>query len=245
MFKKECIERYLMEVDDRITMGDDAACVYPSILHAHGIYILNECLYHYRQSNYSLVKQNPNTDLMRLRFSILYHSVLNQFENGKEIYDLRQQWKQYLLFLMVPRAESLYCGIDQLDYLFPFPKVKRDSSIILYGMGTYGQLLYGFIKRSGICEIVACADRNYIALNHQGWNVISPNEITGYEYDYIVVASSFAKARRAILTDLSQKYDSDKIQFMDEKLIGSDQTLKALGLSDENYARCLQFVTIL
>lgn len=230
LFKRECLEKHLMSVNDILTMGDDAACVYPALLNANSIYVLQECLYHYRQSTSSMVKQNVDIELQRKRFQILYNSVNEAFEKYKHIYDLREQWKEYLLFLMVPRADVLYENVEKLDYLFPFRNVKRGSSIILYGMGTYGQLLYKSIKGKNFCNILACADKNYKELSKQGFPVVSPDDIAKYDYDAIVVASSFAKARNAIYRDLSSKYFSEKIHLMDEDLIKSDESLRAFGL---------------
>lgn len=230
LFRKECVEEYQMAVDDRITMGEDAACTYPALLNADSIYVLHECLYHYRQSPGSMIKQRSDIELERERFNILYHSVLHSFEKYRNIFDVREQWKEYLLFLMVPRAEVLYKGIEGLDYLFPFSNVKKGSNIVLYGMGTYGQFLYKFIKRTNICNVVACADRNYIELCKLGMDVVPPDAIRSYQYDYIVIASSFAKARKAIYSDLTGKYPGKKVQVMDEDLIKSEESLRAFGL---------------
>lgn len=232
LFKREALEGYLLGVDERIFMGEDAACVYPCLLNVNSIYILKKCLYHYRQTVNSMVKQKKDVEGERKRFNILYNSVLESFDKYKNVYDMRNQWKEYLLFLMTPRADLLYKDIEELEYLFPFPNVKRGNSIILYGMGTYGQLLCKFIKKSGICNIVACADRNYIELNKQGLDVISPDEIVNKTYDYIVVANSFAKVRNAIYKDLTSKYGTEKVQVMDEELIKSDESLRAFGLID-------------
>lgn len=230
LWKRNSLTEYQMAVDSRITMGDDAACSYPAILNANSIYVLHECLYHYRQTATSMVKQNSDIELQRKRFNILYNSVNASFEKNKDIYDLREQWLEYVLFLMVPRADVLYQGIEELDYLFPFSKVKKGSNIILYGMGTYGQLLYKHIKKTGFCNILACADRNYIELSKQGVPAVSPEEIGNYDYDAIVVANSFAKVRNAIYRDLCVKYPKEKIHLMDEEIIKSAESLKAFGL---------------
>ena len=230
LFKREALESFQTAVDERLTMGEDAACTYPALLNAKSIYVLRECLYHYRQSADSMVKKNTDIELQRMRFNILYNSVNLSFEKYKDIYDLRKQWKEYVLFLMVPRADVLYRGIEDLDYLFPFSKVKKGSNIIIYGMGTYGQLLSKFVNRTNFCNVVACADRNYVELNKQGLDVIPPDDISDYKYDAIVIANSFAKVRNSIYRDLSLKYPKEKIHVMDEDAIKSDKTLRAFGL---------------
>lgn len=232
LFCRECLEPFQMAVDDRLVMGEDAACVYPALVNADSIYVLPDCLYHYRQTAASMVKQNKDNEALRKQFQILYHSVNASLESYKDIYDLREQWKEYLLFLMVPRAEALYENLEQLDYLFPFPNVKRSSRIILYGMGTYGQLLYQFINHTGFCHVLACADKNHMELAKQGFSVVSPDEIGNYEYDAIVVASSFATVRNSIYKELASKYPKDRIYLIDEKRIHSAQTLRAFGLGD-------------
>lgn len=230
LFQRNCLERFLMAVDERITMGDDAACTYPCILNADSIYILDKCLYHYRQTPRSTVKQIPNIQLEKTRFNILWKTVLASFNNYKYIYDLTEQWKEYLLFLMVPRADALYQEIEKLEYLFPYPNVKKGSNIILYGMGTYGQRLYKYINQSGFCSIVALVDRNDIELRKQGLPVESLDNIAQYQFDAIVIASSFAKTRDAIYKELTTIYGDEIVHKMDENLIKSEITMSAFGL---------------
>jgi FlaA1/EpsC-like NDP-sugar epimerase len=233
LFKKNLVEKFQMAVDESITMGEDAACTYPCLLNAESIYIINECLYHYRQTINSMVKKNEYVGIQRQHFKILYKSVNTSFERFKDIYDCRTQWREYLLFLMIPRADELLIGMENLEYLFPFINVKRKSNIIIYGMGTYGQHLYKYIERTKFCNILICVDRNYEELRKLGIGVGSPDSIDNYEYDAIVVASSFAKTRTTIYRELALKYSSDKVHIMDEDLIKSEQLWNAFGIYDE------------
>ena len=131
---------------------------------------------------------------------------------------------------MVPRAGALFKEVFKLPYLYPYPSVNKGSNIIIYCMGTYGQLLSRYIYKSGFCNIVACVDKNYIELRKQGLNVVSPDEINNYKYDWVVVANSFANARRNIFDNLSNIVSKEKICQMDEELIKSESSLKAFGL---------------
>lgn len=230
LFKRECLEPFQMAVDERITMGEDAVCTYPALLHVKCICILDECLYHYRQNPSSIVRQKANAEIERQRFRLLYQVGLRELERGKAIYDLTSQWKEYLLFLMVPRADALLDGIEKLDYLFPFPGVKRGSEIILYGMGTYGQRLHRFLEESGFCHVVACADRNYEELNRIGMDVISPERMADYDCDVIVAANSFAGVRQEIERELTERFPQKKVYVINEDLIKSEEIIRRFGL---------------
>lgn len=235
LYRRECIECFQLAVDERITMGEDAACVYPCLLNVNSIYVMKQCLYHYRQSSMSMVKKVLTPEREQKQFHILYHFVNQHLEQYSNIFDLRQQWKDYILFLMVPRADTLLEDIQKLDYLFPFPQVKRGSNIILYGMGTYGQRLYRYIKKTGICNIIMAADQNSEELKRQGFLAESPEKIADYSFDAIVVASSFFKVRHAIYLELVKKYPREKVHLMDETLIKSKDTQKRFGLIDDTY----------
>ncbi|HCT90057.1 MAG TPA: hypothetical protein DF613_01545 [Lachnospiraceae bacterium] len=233
LFRRECIERFLLAADERIRMGDDAACVYPSLLNADSIYVMHECLYHYRQTTSSTVKKVPIRETERKQFSILYQSVRADLRKAAHIFDLRQQWKKYVLFLMLPRADGLYEGYGDLDYLFPFPGVKRGFSVILYGAGTYGQRLYRYLQRTGFCRVAAWVDRNYMQFQNMGLNVENPAVISQVWYDAIVIANTYDRSRQELYRELAGKYPEEKIHMLDENLVFSQETMNAFGLAGE------------
>ncbi|MCM1087820.1 MAG: glycosyltransferase [Muribaculaceae bacterium] len=232
LFKRECIYPFQMDVDERIVMGDDAACVYPCFLHAASIYVMHQYFYHYRQSLGSVVKRVKNPEIERMQFQALYRTVMNKFAADKDIYDLQPQWKKYVLFLMIPRADSLYEGIGQLNFLFPFPNVSKGARIILYGAGTYGQRLFSFLKRTGFCHVAVWVDRNYAEFQKMGLPVENPALLSEYADDAVdvVVAITFAKPRFSLYRELQDKYPGKRIHLIEEELIFSEETVKAMGL---------------
>ena len=143
---------------------------------------------------------------------------------------MRLQWKKYVLSLMLPRADGLYQGYQELDYLFPFQDVKRGSHIVLYGAGTYGQRLYQYLKESKFCYVVAWVDRNYIELQKMGLCVQDPLALSHMDYDEIIVANISASSRNEIYQELIKKFPKEKVQIFKEELISSWETTKAFGL---------------
>lgn len=230
LFKRTCVEEFQLAVDERIVMGEDAACTYPCLLHANSIYVMSDCLYHYRQSVSSMVKKVQDYDKEKEQFGILYRSVNNQFTEYREIYDMRQQWEKYVLFLVTPRADGVYKGYKELDYLYPFPQVKKGARIVLYGAGTYGQRLFQYLEKTGFCKVVAWVDQNYGEYRKMGLEVDSPQSIQDMEFDKIVVAITYAKPRFEVFQILTRKYDAKKVVLINEELICSEKSKRAMGL---------------
>lgn len=231
LFKRECILPYQIAVDDGLKMGEDAACTYPALLNADSIYILHECLYHYRQTTTSMVKDIQDYAKEQKQFQLLYHTVDRCFEKYKDIFDLREQWLKYVLFLMIPRSDGLYGGYESLGFLFPFRGVEKGSEIILYGAGTYGQRLYQYLERTGFCRVVLWLDRNYIELQKMGLAVRSPSELETVDCDCVVIANTYDRSRKALFKELVKKYPSKKVYMIDEQLILSEKTREDLGFT--------------
>lgn len=232
LFQRKCVEMFQYMVDNRITMGEDAACTYPCLLNADSIYIIHQCLYHYRQTTSSMVKKVQSNEIEQERFQILYQSVNKCFEQYAGIFDVREQWKKYVLFLMLPRADTLYKDFENLEYLFPFYQVKKGSSIILYGAGTYGQRLYQYLKKSRFCSVSAWVDRNYIQLSEMGLEVVNPLVIPQKKCNVIVIANTYKKSRTLLCQELREKYPEKRIYTIDEKCIFTQEAMRAFGLME-------------
>ncbi|MCR4617771.1 MAG: glycosyltransferase, partial [Lachnospiraceae bacterium] len=231
LFKKELIMSFLLNVDNRITMGEDAAGVYTCLLNSKSIYIIGECLYHYRQLPFSMVTYaNKDQENERMRYKVLYNTVLEELQKNTEIYDCTEQWKKYILFLLVPRADMLYKDIEKLDYLFPFTDIKRGTNVIIYGAGLWGSRLYAFLKRTKFCNVVGIADKNTKSIYINEIDILSPDRIDEVDHDSVIVAASFADARNDIEKYLRLKYPNDSIAILDENEVFSDRTLKAFGI---------------
>lgn len=56
VYKMDLYRTEQLLVDDRIKIGEDAACTIPCILRAKSIYVLDKALYYYRRNNFSMTK---------------------------------------------------------------------------------------------------------------------------------------------------------------------------------------------
>ncbi len=230
LFLREKLLPFQMAVPDELVMGEDAAVTFPYMASASKISIIENPLYHYRQSSTSMVKSMKIFSEERRRFAVLYYSLKSWAESIMEQYDFRRQVDEFVLFLMIPRAEHLYEGLYELDYLFPFPEVKKGERIILYGMGTYGQLLARYLDRTQFCEVEAMVDKNYQALSGLGIRVLPPDEIDNLSSKHIVLTLSYTGVRESVYKELRMIYPHHKISKMDTKLVMSEQSKRAFGL---------------
>ncbi len=229
VFKRDLLVKCQMDVDESLTMGEDAACTYPYILDCNSLYIAHDAYYHYRQTTTSMTSTSGDAELERERFRTLYHSVKKLLARRNCKDGLLRQWLGYVLFLSVPRADIIYDGFQDLDYLYPFSGVHKGDTIVIYGAGEYGQRLYRFNDRTGFCKVAALVDRNFLELSKQGIPVVSPEEMSDLEFDSIVLAISFYDVRTLLLNELSKTNPGVPIYGMDEVLVFSDESLNRFG----------------
>ena len=91
--------------------------------------------------------------------------------------------------------------------------------------------MYKYLEQTHFCIVVAVADRNYAGLKKVLPTVISAEDIKDYKYDSIVITASFYRARMSIYKELSALYPKEKIHIMDERIIQSEDTIRAFGLA--------------
>lgn len=99
-------------------------------------------------------------------------------------------------------------AIVEIQYLFPFEKIRRGSTIILYGAGNVGKLFIKQIEVSGYCKVSAWVDTlagsiEQIKMGGSIYKIDSPQIIMNKEkkYDYIVVAVK----QKTIFEDIMKK----------------------------------------
>ena len=230
LFKRELIYDIQMQVDNRLTIGEDVACVLPAILSTSSMFISEKSFYHYRQSTTSMVKRINDVVEERQKYSLLNGFMTDILRKSRWSKDLLQQWIDFMLFIMIPRAESVYEGFADLEYIFPFRNIKKGSKIALYCAGTYGQRLYQYIQSSGVAEVVIWADRNYEELSRLGLPICNPDKLKNSEFDAVVIATMFAGSRKSILKYVQSIVPEANVGMIDEMYLRSNEVLKGLRL---------------
>lgn len=85
IFKRSLLVQHQSEVDDRIRLGEDAACFYPMILEANQIFYLKECYYYF----------------YRMRDTSISHAIINSYYTNE-------------IFLLVEHLQQKFIRYDSL-----------------------------------------------------------------------------------------------------------------------------------
>lgn len=79
--------------------------------------------------------------------------------------------------------------VDFLYPLFSFKAIPKDSKIFIYGIGYAGMHFVNQILASEYCNIIGIIDQRHKEIKtFKGIRVIGVEQISEYEYDYIVIA---------------------------------------------------------
>lgn len=187
IFKKKILEPILYAVNDKITIGEDAAVTYPYILKIKKLMIIGCSDYHYVQHNNSMTKAVKNDKFKRLVELSDYLKKCLYLNSDNNIIEQLFQYEKYLLLLHAIN----YLDNENTGILSPYGGIDNDDRVIIYGAGGMGQALYRYVKSKGI-NIIAWVDKNYMYYRNNGMNVSSPISLLNLNndaYDEIIIAT--------------------------------------------------------
>lgn len=182
LFKKNILLKSQMNVDDSISLGEDAACVYPAVCYADSIYLDNNCLYNYRQRADSMLKVSDSYKEDYVGYQRLYSHLKNEVDvvNAGET-----QLQRFLLYLVTTR-----CGGYNSDngQFFLYERQPVGNRIAVYGAGTLGQHLVKRLSFSDKYAVIKWVDEDYQILKTHELNVDSPETICQMAFTDVIIA---------------------------------------------------------
>ena len=187
LFKREVVEPYQMAMDDRITIGEDAATTYPAIMASKKIVITDNCAYHYRQREDSMLKTATNHNNEFLKVMYLYDYMKQILKEWPDDYDLLHQTDDLVLSTFIIRSGGILKGTPSMIN-FPFSYDISGKDIIVYGAGTFGQQLVRRLKNDNQCNIAMWVDDDYWEYRRCCMDVDPVEQICKVEYDAVIIA---------------------------------------------------------
>ncbi len=224
LFRKDVLFRVQMQVDDRISCGEDVAVTYPYILQTDRLYCSDYCGYHYRQRADSMTNRVDGKDFVgnKVLLSYLYHIFCRSAYADKLYGQLNQYAKNLLLMrqigcLDVPGGQMV---------LLPFGGIGKNARVIIYGAGKLGQSIYYYLREVPSIEIVDWLDKKYLLYRKTQYCVNPPERVKAYpedSYDVILIAVNSPETAEGIRGDLmhmgihGEKIKCLSREFLDEE----------------------------
>lgn len=189
LFKADIVKEYYMKIDDRISYGEDAACIYSCVPFVKGVQIWHKAFYHYRFREDSIV-HNKNEKILQ-QVGLLYEHLISCFRTHEEFGELRKQLSAFIT-LNVFRSLNYFMDIDEDVkiplYMIPQAVYKYGKRIVLYGAGMVGQAYERQLKLSSEGELVLWVDKMAHHYREKGKEVNDIDDISLCEYDVILLA---------------------------------------------------------
>ena len=184
LYKKEILLENQLNVDDSITIGEDALCLYPTLLDANTLVILEQPYYHYRQRADSLIKTLRSIEVSKMQK--VYDNLKNIFFEKKILDTMLLQLQYYLLSLLITNTEGPNLNDDVA--LYPFNSLNVGKNLVLYSGGTLGQHMYKKIMNHKEYNIVAWIDEKHKYYSKLNLPVTKIDKIKSVKYNTILIA---------------------------------------------------------
>lgn len=243
LFKREILLESQYLVDNRISIGEDAAVTYPALLKSKRIVITDNVDYHYRQRENSMLKQTSEYSQEAQKLRYLRDYMIRWAEKSASELNLVSQVNDYILANAIMRSG----GSLPQDKFSIYNSVYYGKNVVILSAGTFGQQLVNRFKETRLCNVIAWLDDDYWEYRRCCLNVDSIESIINLKFDYILIA----KVDSYVVNDLIRKLlnlgvSRDKILTVvvpkdKEKLINSFLDVDALKVAETNRRKGLNF----
>lgn len=169
VFRREIVLSVIEKIDDRITMGEDAACTYPCLIYADSLIVLDERFYHYRYVDSSMSQKHDIHYFEKIGFLFDYFDEASYPELDSQL----QKYKMFLFLLgvrqMMREKKHLYKKSRELRRICNQEKFHNllvgflDDSVDFKN-----RQLISWLKQSKFTRISACywIKRKYVIMKH-------------------------------------------------------------------------------
>lgn len=187
LFKRDILIPIQMAIPSNITIGEDAACVYPFISQSNKLVITSASNYHYVQHQSSMLKSFSNVKSEIEKLSSLFSFMLDFFKDHKFFEKFYLQLKPYFLSQLMIRSGGLLKNNNGENLLIG-NIVNLNEKIAIYNSGTFGQKIFRRLNEEKF-ENVIWIDEDADLCNQDQLSVHDPKILNSLEFDKIFIAS--------------------------------------------------------
>lgn len=185
LFRRELIYSHQIAVDKNISIGEDAACVYPALLFAKSIYIDKSTGYHYRQRTGSMLKKNDGSKQEFIKLKTLFDNLSVAISTSNFNYDLKDGLQWFMRYMIVSRTGGVFENKGRIISAY---EENIPHHIIIYGAGNIGQHLYSAITTKMMCSVKNWIDPDFAIYQQEGLPVDDYAVLENYTGEVIFVA---------------------------------------------------------
>ena len=189
LFRREILWEHQLAIDNRITIGEDAAVVYPALLSCRRVCITDNCAYHYRQREDSMLKQRGDFKKEAARLKILYECLSDRLSAYLDSFELKRQIDDFITATYIIRSGGCVPSPRAELKLFPFPEDIVGKQLVVFGAGTFGQHLMSRLREQKICDIVAWIDDDYWEYRRCCMDVDPIEWVSKLHFDNVLIAN--------------------------------------------------------
>lgn len=210
LFKRELILKYQNAVDNGITIGEDAAVVYPYIMACKKVCVIDNCEYHYRQREDSMLKKSASYKKEAVGLKLLYAHLCSFAAEHKAEYRLKEQIDDFVLGICIMRSGGILKELQE-EYS-PYNKEFYGKDIVVWSAGTFGQQLINRITENDYCKVIGWIDEDFWDYRRCCLNVDDIDEIDNMCFDYVLIATVNNELAQSVKSRFMWRgIDQDKI----------------------------------
>lgn len=221
--KRELLQKMQRLIDDRIVTGEDIICCWFCLLSAESVTLVKNSSYHYVQRtssiSYRAVTAMGNN---HLQMKIWYQQFKKFLDNHNILNGVYQIFIGMVIRTIMQANYELLLKQNS-DYLYPFPKVRKGSKIVVYGAGKIGYSLVKNLDKIKDYSIMLWVDGNINRPALPGYKICSLQDVAYVDYDFIVVAVQNADLVNEIKNSLvAEGIPEIKIALMEASAISEE-----------------------
>jgi len=210
LFKRDILVPIQMSIPSNITIGEDAACVYPFISKSSKLVITSASNYHYVQHQSSMLKSFSNVKSEIEKLSSLFSFMLGFFRGHKYFEKFYLQLKPYFLSQLMIRSGGLLKNKNGENLLIG-NLIRLDEKIAIFNSGTFGQQIFRRLSEEKF-ENVIWIDEDADLCKQDQLPVHDPKVLKNLIFDKIFIASLNPTYINRIQNDLFKLgYTNEKI----------------------------------
>lgn len=185
LFRREILLAPQSLVDNRITIGEDAAVTYPALMLCHRVVVIDNVAYHYRQREDSMLKQTTSYAGEAQKLKYLYDYMTHWAKTTSLELEIQRQIVDYVLSIAIMRSGG---RLPHNEYS-TFDKAYYDKNVVVYSAGTFGQQLVNRFQETKHCNVVAWLDDDFWEYRRCCLDVDPVECISSITFDYILIAT--------------------------------------------------------